>query len=144
MTLINGTRINQLYNIDVCPVTGIQMIRRWRSDFVMQTRYLRKRKKKSMEPLNVCQNTTNISACRMSHGVICCYTRYSYSQLIIYGPHSMSVQGADGKLSTNPECTRQASMFSVQGGGEEAKGPAWLLRGIPNVMSLLIPSGKHS
>lgn len=58
----------------------------------------------------------------------------------------MSAQGADGKLSTDPECTRQASMFNVQGegGGEEAKGPAWLLRGIPNVMSLLIPSGKHS
>lgn len=56
----------------------------------------------------------------------------------------MGVRGADGKLSTDSECTRQATTFGVQGGGEEAKGPAWLLRGIPNVMSLLIPSGKHS
>lgn len=56
------------------------------------------------------------------------------------------MQGADGKLSIDLECTRRASTFNMQGegagGGEGAKWPAWLLRGIPNVMSLLIPSGN--
>lgn len=50
------------------------------------------------------------------------------------------MQGADGKLSTQraPRRRRRRRRSSKK------KGPAWLLRGIPNMMSLLIPSGKRS
>lgn len=74
MTQINDTRINQLYNINICPVYLVVLKRSGAGEITLKCK---------QDIKTAYRNTKrvwkHISASRMNHGVICCYARCSHS-----------------------------------------------------------------
>lgn len=125
-----------------CLVTGSQMIKQSSSDFEMKTRHLREKNKAGRS------GVSKYNSCLCHLRVPCCHLLLCsvFPQLTHYKWAAIHECAGSRWQTLSRSWVYILNVFAPRAGSRRRKqrAPCCLLQGTPNVMSLQIPSGRHS